>query len=624
MIEDYEVINRFKQSNLLSIDLESCDPNLEEYGPGTHRGDTFIAGVGVATEDPDTGKKFRRYFPLRHPDTSDSSRRYSLTVLKEVLPLNTPKIGANIAYDLELLEHEGIEVGGELHDIQYAEPLLDEYRRSYSLDAIARHYGFGGKRTDVLADYCKKQGWKGKPIKHIWRMPAHVAAEYVYQDISLPLDIFKEQKRLLEQQGLWDIYKLETDLIPILLMMRRNGVRIDVDALKKTTMQVTEAEYRLEQDLYDWAGQEFNTNSSSQIAKILDAKGIPYPRNKPTQKMLDAGKVEGNPNLSKASLSLLSETDIHCKRILDARHYRTLVNLFLHNYALMETNGRLYGSFHPLRSDEYGTVSGRFSASKPNLQQASSKEEEDYENYGFSELTGKIVRKLFIPEDGCTWVKADYSQVEYRLLMHYARGYRKGDRIEGIVEELRNKYRSDKTTDFHKIIMDMTGFIRRIAKNLNFGGVYGIGALSASTLFNWTLEDAETFLDGYHKQAPYIRSTRAAVTKVMAKRHYVTTLLGRRAREHSSRKIYSFFNRLIQGSAADIMKKAMVNCYKAGIYDTLPLHMTVHDEVDVSKGPDKIHDEAVKEMVYLMENVHELKVPLLVDCHEGRNWAEAD
>ena len=603
-----------KSSNLVCIDIETYDPDIKDKGPGTHRGQGHICGLGVATYDNE-GKLINDYLSFSHPDTPPELRAQNMRQAKDILSWQMPKIGANIVYDIEWLQSQGFEVNGKYHDVQYAEPLLDEYRRSYSLKSLAEKYYLKAKQSSVLDRYAATMGWKGKGIEHIWRMPEKVAREYALVDVELPLDIFAKQQIELEKQNLWDLYLLETDLIPVILEMRKHGVRLDIPLLKKTIKQATEVLYNLKDEIRDWAGYDININSPKQLAERFDKEGINFPRNPLTANMKAKGIKLGNPNLNKQVLNKLAQSHPICQKILDYRHYDTLINMFLHRYATDNVDGRLYCTFHPLRSDNYGTVSGRFSSSNPNLQQVSAKKEENVDG-DLDALKGQVVRKLFIPDEGHRWAKADYSQVEYRIMAHYAQG--KGS------DELRESYNNNKHMDYHQRIVELTGFDRRDAKRVNFGGAYGIGVATASNLFGWSLDEAEIFMNAYHRAAPYIKSTRWKVSEVAARRRHIYTILNRKARVHPSRKLHSMFNRLIQGSAADIMKQAMVDAYKKGLFEELRLHLTVHDEVDVSYKDNKTGNEALVELVSTMEDAVKLKVPLLVDCHTGENWAEAD
>ena len=606
-------VEELVNAELLALDIESKDPKLKTHGPGTKRRDGHVVGLAVGMDDDKKHLEF--YLPLRHPNTPSEVREKNAKICEVLLAVPNGKIGANFIYDIEWLEHEGFFVDKtDLHDVQYAEPLLDEYKHSYSLTSLAKKYSSQLKNTSVLEDYRKTMGWKGKAISNLWRMPARIAGEYAITDVTLPLEIFKKQKVALEAQNLWELYRMEIDLIPLLLQMRENGVRLDMPLLQRTVQEVTAKRFALKEKLMDWAGYDFNPGASGQLAKVFDDKGIYYPRNPPTKLMIKAGK-KGNPNLDKRSLTKMSKAHEICNTILEHRHFDTMVNMFLHPYLDFQVDGRLYGSFHPLRSDDYGTVAGRFSASKPNLQQVSAIEEEAEEKE-ISALKGKILRSMFIPEEGHRWAKLDYSQVEYRIIAHYA--------IGNGAEELRRKYNEDPTTDMHKLITDATGFDRRTAKRLNFGGTYGMGIPTAADTFGWTRQEASDFMTGYHQAAPYVKKSRNAVSRVAARRGYIFTILGRKARVHPSRKLHSMFNRLIQGSAADVMKKGMVLAYEKGLFNTLIPHLTVHDEMDVSYKENKEGEEALKELTRTMETAIEFDVPLIVDCHTGTNWAEAD
>lgn len=616
-----EMISRVISAPRIAIDIESKDPNLREKGSGCYRKDGYICGLAVAS---DPVNKF--YLPFRHPDVDSSLSGWCRQVASDILATEQPKLGANIGYDLEWLEAENFIVGGPLDDVQLAEPLLDEYRRSYALNNLAKAYDLDGKKSRVLEEYCETMGWKydnnrHKAVTHIWRMPARIAAEYAIYDVELPLEIFKLQRRKIEQQQLTEVYGIESKLIRPLTKMRQNGVRLDMDKLKKTVNYVTEKHFELSERLAIWAGSEINFKSSAQLSKVLDRKGIAYARNEPTERMKKQGKP-GNPKLDKEAIARLSKQNPELQDLLEWRKYDTTINMFLIPYLDFHVDGRLHCNFNSLRSDEYGTVSGRFSSSRPNLQQVSAKSEGDDDDDSNevadkkSEIKGQIIRQLFIPEDGCDWAKADYSQIEYRIIAHYAMG--PGS------EELRQMYNENAATDFHQVVQDQTGFDRRTAKRLNFGGAYGMGVATTANKFDWTMDEAELFMSTYHRNAPYVKRTRAAVASAAKRRGYIFTVLGRRARMHPSRKLHSMFNRLIQGSAADVMKKAMVDCDEAGIFDALKVHITVHDELDPSVPRTQEGKEALDEMVYLMENAVKFDVPLLVDCHTGHNWAEAD
>lgn len=600
------------EADEIGFDIETKDPNLVEKGPGVYRKDGYVCGFAFAAGDRAV------YLDIAHPDTTTETRQKNIEIAKAILATNSTKVGANIMYDLDwTVNGMGIPVNGYYDDIQYAEPLLDEYRSSYSLAALAKIYNCQEKATGILEAQCVAMGLDPKnPRKHIWQMPASVVAKYAEVDGMLPLQILHKQKEEMERQGLTDIYEVERGLIPLLLQMRKQGVRLDTKLLKDTALAVADQLYDLGNEIYEWAGCKLNIASTAQLAKVFDEKGIVYPRKEPTPLMLSKG-LTGNPNIDKEVLTKLSKQghDI-CDKILKYRHYDTLTNMFFLPYMDFMCGDRLHCQFNPLKSDDYGAVSGRFSSSKPNLQQVSAQKDDDFVSGENDLLSGQILRKLFIPEDDCQWAKLDYSQVEYRIGAHYALG--PGS------EELRTAYCTDPTTDYHQHIQDSTGFDRRTAKRLNFGATYGMGYKTAARKFGWSEEEAEMFMLAYHKAAPYLKPTRKRVVDKADRVGYIYTYLGRRARVHPSRKLHSLYNRLIQGTAADIMKKAMVDAYNKGLFDVLYPHITVHDELDVSVPPTKEGTEAVDELKYTMEHCVTLSVPLLVDCHVAKNWAEAD
>lgn len=609
--------NVFINAARIGVDSETKDPHLRTMGAGCWRNDGYVVGWSFATKD------VAAYYPIKHPDTTPEEAARNEKIVQAILKAHNEKVFANGLYDRDWANSYGWVINGQCHDIQIAEPLLNEYRPSYSLAALAKTYSKEAKATEFLEKYCSAQGWsmtKETPaVSYIWRMPASAAEHYAKLDGTLALQIFEEQKILLEEENLYDLYLLEMKLMPLLLRMRKQGVRLDMPKLKHTASMVADEHFKLSEKLFELAGKEFNIKSTAQLAGVFDKLGIDYPRNEPTPLMREAGKP-GNPNLDKDSLNKIKETSSTarelCQAILDYRHYDTLINMFFIPYLEMQHRGRLHCSFNPLRSDEYGTVSGRFSSSKPNLQQVPAMADKLDLDEADEALKGQIIRKLFIPEEDHLWGKADYSQIEYRIMAHYA--------IGPGAEELREDYRTNPNADHHKRIQDKTGFDRRTAKRLNFGGSYGMGVKTAAAKFGWTLEEAEMFMASYHAASPYLKPTRAKVIQTAERRGYIFTILGRKARVDYSRKLTSFFNRLIQGSAADIMKKAMVDCWEAGIYDVLIPHLTVHDEMDVSIPHTKEGEEAWAEQQRLMENAVQLSVPLRVDCHTGSNWAEAD
>ena len=603
----------FKNDELIAVDIETKDPELKKKGPGVYRKDGYIVGVALSNGE------LSEYYPLWHPDVTEKIRKTNLLYIEDQLSGHNRKVFANCQYDIDWLQNfQHISVNGVWEDIQVAEPVLNEYRPSYSLDALSNLYLNESKSRSTLREYCQSHGYKLKSltdsgVNHIWRMPSNVAGQYGKEDVRLTHKIFKLQEKKLKEENLWDIYRLEMDVVPLLLQMRKTGVRIDRELLNNTDIKLTELSYKLHDELIDLAGFKINPNSASDLHQAFLKFDLPITYKEPTAKMRSAGKKTGNPTFDKNTLKGIAHP--LTENVLALRHIKTLSSLFIKQYPELLVIDRLHCSFHPLRSDDYGTVSGRFSSSSPNLQQVSSKEEENFLSKYTDTLSGQVIRKLFIPEEDHYWAKLDWSQIEYRLIAHYALGVG--------ADVIRKRYQQDPNVDYHQELCEMTGIAdRKLIKTLNFGAAYGMGVESMAKMYGWDLDEAREIYNNYHSKVPFVKTTSHRVAAKAKKTGYVLTKLGRRARLPESKKDYVMFNRLIQGSAADLMKKAMVDAYKAGVYNVLHPHITVHDELDQSVPRTKEGEEALIELKNIMENCVALKVPVKADLEVGENWGE--
>jgi len=580
-----------KNADTLAIDIETYDPNLEKLGPGVYRNDGYILGVsisdGVNSE----------YYSLRHYDTLEKERQKNKEIIKEILALDNIKIGANLMYDVDWLENwGGIKVNGKLYDIQIAEALIDENQGHYSLDYISKKYLGVGKTSALPEKFCIENNLKGDFRAHLYRMPYILVKDYAIGDVEEPIKIMTIQKKILEKEELFELFELECNLIRCLILMRKTGTKIDTNKRDRNAFKVQCDIETREQALFSQEG-EFNYNSSPQVALIFDKYGIPYETTK-----------KGNPSIDANYLKLIREEHKIADDIFELRKAKKHLDTFLMGSYVryVGENNLIHCSFYNTRTDEFGTRSGRFSSANPNLQQIPSK--------GVDEYWGQVCREVFIPFEDCWWGKIDYSQIEYRFMAHFAIG-------EGSAE-IRNAYNNNPDQDYHQYIMDLTGLKRRYAKNLNFGVAFGMGAQHMADLFQWTIDYAYEVLDIYHSKAPYIKSTIKEVEKVATKRGYIKTFLKRRSHLLDKRKAYTMYCRLVQGSAADLMKKAMSVNYNSGVYDILYPHLTVHDELDVSIPKTKIGIEAYKEMKHQMETCLILKVPIKAEAEVGDNWAD--
>lgn len=569
---------------LLAIDIETKDPDLLDLGPGPRREGSYIIGVSIATRD-----NRGWYFPIAHPDTKNVDK---VSFYKWLGDLQDKKfIGANISYDLDFLQYQGFHPTSRILDVQHIEALLNENRRIYNLDSLAEQYLGKGKAETEIDRYCKDRGWKGKPQTHLWRMPARIVEPYAIEDAALCLEIYSKQFKILKDQDLLGVLDIECRLTPLLLQMRKQGVRIDEVALDKTIIEFTNKEHKMQKELNKLAGRDISIWANADLALLFDRHGKPYPLTAKTKKPSFTGDFLKNTNWEPAQM------------VANIRSMDKMKGTFLEGQMRkMLVNGRVHANIHPMKGDDNGTVSGRFSYSKPNLQFIPARDPE----------LKTLIRGMFLPEENEYWGKTDYSQIELRILAHYARGNRS--------DELVTMWNKDPLADFHQTCADMVGVNRTTAKTINFGVVYGMGVAALAIQLGITEGEAKRVLDQYYAKLPFLKKTTAAATRQATKVGYVKTNLHRRARFDDKRFAYRALNRIIQGTAADVMKKAMVDCYEAGVYNVLKPLITVHDEMDTSIPRTKEGIEALREQKRLFENTLRFKVPLIADVEVGTNW----
>lgn len=580
--------------NRLIVDIETYDPELSEMGAGVYRNDGYV--LGVALYDPQIRKK--EYINLQHKGITEEQRNKNIAYLCRVLGEDTLKVGANFLYDLDWLENgktTGIKVNGRYQDIQSRECLLDAYARSYSLDTLSLKYGHGGKHDQEIIDWCSARGLKGAPQKHLYLMPFEIVERYALGDVEETDNVFLAQEPELEAQGLNQILNIEMGLLPLLLQMRKQGIRVNETRRQEVSQELTQGYYKSLKDFekkYNCPG--VNINSGADLLTIFNKNSIP---------VIYTGK--GNPSFSKESLSLVDHEI--SREIEEIRGYKTVINNFVNGSMVdYQVDGRIHANFQPMRSDDHGTVTGRFACLDPNLQQIPAKKEKH----------GDLIRDILIPEEDCWYGAPDYSQIEYRILMHFASG-------PG-AEEVRQLFINNPKTDYHKVVVDMTGLDRKHAKNFNFGSIYCMGKDTMRKKFGFSVEQCEELTERYYSMMPFIKPTRNLIINTAKKRGFLRTVLGRRARVSQDIRNqggeYKLVNYLIQGSAADVMKKGMYDAYNSGVFDILKPHITVHDELGVSVPKTVEGLEAYKELVHLMESCITLDVPLRVDCDLGTSF----
>ena len=625
-----------ESARVISIDCETYDPDLEEHGPGWARGKGHIVGVAVGA---DNGGRW--YFPMRHTIMPEDNLdpEHVLAWLRATLSNpNQPKVGANIQYDIGWLKQEGVEVKGELVDVQYAEALLDE-RAQVSLEVLGVKYLHEGKDSSLMYEWLSNfygGPSTGKQRKNIYRCPPCLVGPYAESDADLPIRLAPIMYEHLWKEGLVDLFRMECALIPLLVAMRFAGVNINLNRAEELHENLGKRIEAEQAKLNKIAGCHLDMNDKTTMARVFDNAGIPY-----------GLTTKGKPSFTKGYLEGLKHP--LGDSIREIRRLDKLRGTFIESYILnSHINGRVYGQFHPLRGDEGGTRSGRLSSSTPNLQNIPSRDDE----------LAPLIRGLFIPDEGHhAWRKYDYSQIEYRFLIHFAVG-------EGS-EEARRHFNAHPETDYHDMTLDQVAPVagwdvstkelrkrwRKPIKNINFGLIYGMGVDKLSMDLGLSRREGKELFAAYHLGVPFAKATMDACSEEAQKTGIISTILNRRSRfdlwESASwgnnsdtgglpyeeailqygsiRRAYTHkaLNRRLQGSAADLMKKAMYICWTTGVFDATGVpRLTVHDELDFSDPGGK--EEAFREMRHIMETAIPLRIPVKAEGDIGPDWGHVE
>lgn len=587
-----------------AIDIETDDPHLKQWGPGAIRKDGKILGIGIYCPD----ECIDEYFSLDNP--------------KVALILADPdivKIFHNGVYDLDwLINGYGFEVNGRIEDTMTRETLLDSYAFSYSLDACCQRRGVVGKnKGDTIDKWWIERGGKGKAVEHLKEIPRRIQGKYCCQDCKATYDLYMAQQPLLEEQNLLNANDIECRLYPLLMQMKGNGMPVNMTKLFEL-MDTFEDEYETGihglENKYGFAEDTLSLNSANDIEKMWRAEHLPIEYT-----------ATGKPSFAAAVLE-------DCSHPLAEKiqHLRGLTKTlaFLNSWVDYSINGHIHPCFYPAKRDDAGTVTGRWSSGNPNLQQVPAR----------AEKHGKEIRSLFVPEPGCLLGAFDYKQIEYRTFIHFAQG-------DG-ADEARAQFH-DHDVDYHQMVQEMMGWVtgdedrdkeyRHITKNLNFGSLYCMGARSFAARFKKPLLKAhpdadpdnlvplaDSLMKEYKRKIPFVDPTGKLIMKKGERRGYVRTLSGRRQRMPLDGNSYKLVNYLIQGSAADLLKKGLVDAWDAGVFNVLKLHAQVHDEVVFSIPQTKEGYESCVKLRECMKNAYPLRIPLGVDTEIGPDWGHCN
>lgn len=604
-----QVFPNLSDAKEIAIDLETCDPNMESMGPGWPRNDGYIVGYAIAVDG------WAGYFPVAHAGGGNLDKRIVERWICDVLATPADKIMHNAAYDLGWLRASGFTVNGTIYDTMLAAPVLDENRFNYSLNSL----GF-----DYLKEVKSEQGLKESasdfgvhPKKELWKLPAMHVGDYAEQDAALTLKLWHHFQILMRKEEVESLFELETAVLPVLVDITLNGIQFDRKKCEERMVEMRQKETEILKYLKSQAGMKVDIWAAASIATAFDRLGVQYPKT-----------AAGAPSFTKSFL----DTHEHpmARMILEARELNKTHGTFLEPYLRHSTkDGRIHTHFNQMRNEDGGTVTGRLSASNPNLQQVPARHE----------IIGPMVRGLFLPEDGQMWAANDFSSQEPRLLVHYATLLD----LPG-AEKMAQAYRDNPDTDFHQMVADMAGIKRKAAKTIGLGLMYGMGKAKLAHSLDLPLDEASELIATFHGKVPFLKGTVDAVMKRIehpSSGGCIRTLLGRKCRfplwepvewgvnkalpreqasiEYGSRikraGTYKGLNRLIQGSAADQTKSGMVALHKAGF----KLLLQVHDEVALSVST----IEEAREAADIMARAVTLEVPSRVDVETGPNWGSA-
>ena len=587
----------------IAIDLETRDPNLITMGSGSVRRDGEVVGIAVAVEG------WSGYFPIAHEGGGNMDRALVLDWFEEVLHTTSTKIFHNAMYDVSWIRSMGFQINGGIIDTMIAASLIDENRWSFTLDSVAKDYIGMRKNEKLLQDAAKDFGVNAKA--EMWRLPAPFVGEYAEKDAEITLKLWHALQHEISKQDLWDVFNLETNLFPCLVDMKFKGVRVDVEKAAAVKTQLTVTEGELLRDIKKIAGFDVEIWAAASIAKAFDGQKIPYDR---TDK--------GAPSFTKNFLA--THPAELPKLINEAREINKANTTFIDTILKHEHKGRIHAEINQIRSDQGGTVTGRFSYANPNLQQIPARHKH----------LGPLIRSLFVPEEKCMWGCFDYSQQEPRILVHFA-SLMKLEGTGAIVDAY-----NDGSADFHQMIADMAGIERKQAKTINLGIMYGMGKNKLMAELGLLKDAAEKLLRTYHQRAPFVKMLSEAVARRADDSGKIRTIGGRLChfdmwephgfgikkplphadalREHGPgikrAFTYKALNKLIQGSAADMTKLSMLALYREGV---IP-HIQIHDELDISVAS----LQESEKIIDIMEQAVELQVPNKVDFEKGDSWGD--
>jgi DNA polymerase I-like protein with 3'-5' exonuclease and polymerase domains len=593
-----------RQAATIAIDLETWDPDLKSKGSGSVMKNGKVVGIAVAVDG------YSGYFPFDHEGGGNLEKDKVIQWFKDVCECPADKVFHNAMYDVCWIRSMGIKINGRIVDTMIAASLVNENRFRYDLNSLGWDYvGKGKNETELKA---AANEWGVDPKADMWKLPSMYVGNYAERDAELTLSLWKAMQKEISDQDLGAIFELETDLFPCLVDMRFLGVKVDVERAHELKRDLTLSEEMLLHKIKKETGLDTQIWAARSIAKVFEKLKLPYERTAKTNA----------PSFTKNFLS--SHEHPLVRTIAEAREINKAHTTFIDTIIRYEHLGRIHADINQIRSDTGGTVTGRFSYSNPNLQQIPARNKD----------LGPLIRSLFLPESGCEWGCFDYNQQEPRLVVHYASLDQ-----DASVFNVKNAYHEG-DADFHTIVAKMAQIPRTQAKTINLGLFYGMGKAKLQAELGVSKEKAEELFSIYHSRVPFVKTLMKGVSNRAQQRGQIRTLLGRLCRFHlwepnsfgmhkalpfdqavqehgpGIRRAYTYkaLNKLIQGSAADMTKKSMLELYKEGIVP----HIQIHDELDISVESDK----QAKRITEIMESAVDLEIPNKVDYESGKNWGD--
>ena len=593
-----------RQADTIAIDLETHDPDLKSMGSGSVTGKGKVVGIAVAVDG------YSGYFPFDHEGGGNLEKSKVIQWFKDVCESQADKIFHNAMYDVCWIRSMGIKINGNIYDTMIAASLVNENRFRFDLGSLGWDYVGRGKNETELVAAAKE--WGVDPKADMWKLPSMYVGKYAERDAEITLALWRVMQKELSDQDLGSIFELETDLFPCLVDMRFLGVRVDVQAAHQLKDKLAAEEKELLQKIKKETQVDVQIWAARSIEKVFQKLSLPYERTDKTN----------SPSFTKNFLSSHNHPLVKC--IAKAREINKAHTTFIDTIIKYEHKGRIHADINQIRSDSGGTVTGRFSYSNPNLQQIPARNKD----------LGPLIRSLFIPESGCEWGCFDYNQQEPRLVVHYASLDQ-----DASVFNVKNAY-NEGDADFHTIVAKMAQIPRTQAKTINLGLFYGMGKAKLQAELGVSKEKAEELFSIYHSRVPFVKTLMKSVSNRAQHRGQIRTLGGRLCRFHlwepnsfgmhkalpfeqavqehgpGIRRAYTYkaLNKLIQGSAADMTKKSMLELYKEKI---IP-HIQIHDELDISVES----DTQAKRIKEIMESAVDLEIPNKVDYESGKNWGD--